>query len=93
MADRELGRWRRPVMKAKILLVSVAALAIEADLASAHAAAWCLVGGDSGRHCAYHTFEQCLASRAGGASFCEQNPNYTGDRSDENRPARSGRRR
>ena len=47
-----------------IVLATVAALASDADRTFAHAAAWCLVG--QGRDCGYNTFEQCLASRAGG---------------------------
>ena len=82
----------QPMFKAlMIVLATVAALAIEADRTFAHAAAWCLVG--QGRDCGYYTFEQCLASRAGGSSHCEQNPNYRGNQSDANRSTRSERRR
>jgi hypothetical protein len=71
-----------------IVLATVAVLAIEADRTVVHAGPWCLVG--QGRDCGYYTIEQCLASRAGGSSHCEQNPNYQGS---ANRPARSERRR
>jgi hypothetical protein len=76
-----------------IVLAAAAVLAIGADRAAAQGAAWCLIGGDSGRSCGYYTFEQCLASRAGGSTQCVPNPNYQGDRSDTNRPTRSGPRR
>ena len=76
-----------------ILLAAVAVLAIDADRAAAQGAAWCLIGGNSGRSCGYYTFEQCLASRAGGSSQCVPNPNYQGNRSDADRPTRSGPRR
>ena len=73
-----------------IALAAVAALALETDRNSAQGAAWCLVGGNSGRSCGYYTFEQCLASRAGGSTQCVPNPNDPGTRSDANR---SGPRR
>jgi hypothetical protein len=85
-----IGRWFRSAINAStILLVGIAASAIDAGRGSADAATWCLVG--YGRDCSFHTFEQCLASRAGGATFCEQNPNFT--RSGPGRPPRSGQRR
>ncbi len=89
-SDQYLDRQGRPVTRASIIVVAFAALAIDACGISAHAAAWCLVGY-SGRDCSYHTFEQCLSSRAGGSSFCEQNPSFAG--SSSNRPPRAGQRR
>jgi hypothetical protein len=94
MTNSASGNWRRPMTKVSVVvLASVAALAIDADRTSAQGAAWCLVGGNSGRSCGYYTFEQCLASRAGGTSHCIQNPNFPGSASDANRPTRSGPRR
>jgi Protein of unknown function (DUF3551) len=58
-----------------IVSATFAALAIDADLSCAQAAAWCLRSGDGGGGCGYHTFEQCQASRAGGSSHCVPNPN------------------
>ena len=75
-----------------IVLASVAALATSADRAAAQGQSWCLID-ESKRKCGFYTFEQCLASRAGGASHCEQNLNYPGNRSDANRPTRSEQRR
>jgi hypothetical protein len=75
-----------------IALTAVAALATGADRAVAQGQAWCLIGGDSVRRCSFYTFEQCLASRAGGTSHCSPNP-YPSNRSDANRPTRSERRR
>ena len=82
------------IKAAVIALTAVAPLALGADCAVAQGQAWCLFGGDSGAgSCGYYTFEQCLASRAGGSSFCAPNPNYPGNRPDTNRPTRSGPRR
>jgi hypothetical protein len=80
----------------KILVIALTAVAVWAtgdDRAVAQGQAWCLIGGNSVHRCGYYTFEQCLASRAGGSSHCAPNPNYLGNRSDANRPARSERRR
>ena len=72
-----------------IVLAAAAVLAIEADRTPAEGAAWCLVGsGGSGRDCGFYTFEQCLASRAGGSSHCEEHCNYSGNPPDANRPTR-----
>ena len=74
-----------------IVLGSVTVAAIDADRSVARAAAWCLVSsGGGGRDCGFYTFEQCLASRAGGSSHCEQNPNFRGNPVDpsQSRPQR-----
>jgi Protein of unknown function (DUF3551) len=87
MAGSATGAWRRIILLA---LIAVTALALDGDRKPAQGAAWCLVGGDSGRSCGYYTFEQCQASRAGGSTHCVQNPNDPGGgRSDA---SRSGRR-
>ena len=75
-----------------IVLACVAALAASVERAAAQGQSWCLID-ESKRKCGFHTFEQCLASRAGGSSHCEQNVNSPGNRSDANRPARSDQRR
>jgi hypothetical protein len=63
-----------------IALASIAVVAIDADRTAVRAGAWCLVSsGGGGRDCGFYTFEQCLASRAGGSSHCEQNPNFSGN--------------
>ena len=57
------------------ILAAIAPLMLGADRAVAAGAAWCLRSGDSGGGgCAFHTFEQCQASRAGGSSHCVPNP-------------------
>jgi hypothetical protein len=76
-----------------IVLIAATATAIDAGRTAGKAAAWCLVGGDSGRSCGYYTFQACLASRAGGSSHCEPNPNYSGNQPGASPPARSQRRR
>ena len=77
-----------------IFLASVVAIVIDADRTAAQGAAWCLVSSaGGGRSCGYYTFEQCLASRAGGSSHCEQNPNFRGNPADALRPTRAERRR
>jgi Protein of unknown function (DUF3551) len=90
VADGGPGSWRRPITGAYVvLLVLTVGLTIGVDRAAAQGAAWCLRAGDSsGGGCAYHTFEQCLASRAGGSSHCVQNPNYSGPSSVRPRPRR-----
>jgi Protein of unknown function (DUF3551) len=67
-----------------IVLAALPVLAINTDRTAAQGAAWCLID-ESKRKCGYHTFEQCLASRAGGSSHCAQNPNFPGNRSDASR--------
>jgi Protein of unknown function (DUF3551) len=76
-----------------MVLTAVVSITIDADRTAGKAAAWCLVGGDSGRSCGYYTFEACLASRAGGSSHCEPNPNFSGNQPSAGRPTRSERRR
>ena len=61
-----------------IVLATVAKLATSADHASAQGHAWCLID-ELKRKCGFYTFEQCMASRAGGSSHCEQNPNFRPD--------------
>jgi hypothetical protein len=77
-----------------IVLASVAVAAIDADRSAARAGAFCLVSsGGGGRDCGFYTFEQCLASRAGGSSHCEQNPNFRSNPVDPSRTTRTQRRR
>ena len=86
--------WRQPMARFIVIaLAAIAALAAGPHRAAAQGQAWCLVGGNSGRSCGFYTFEQCLASRAGGTSHCTQNPNYQGGGSGASQPARSQRRR
>jgi hypothetical protein len=76
-----------------IVLASVAVAAIDADRSEARAGAFCLVSsGGGGRDCGFYTFEQCLASRAGGSSHCEQNPNFRGNPAGDRPPTRTRRR-
>jgi Protein of unknown function (DUF3551) len=61
-----------------IALTHVAVLAFGASAASAQTRAWCfndtssLSGGPV--NCGFHTYEQCMAARAGGSSHCVPNP-------------------
>ena len=57
------------------ILAVIAPLALGGDRAVAAGAAWCLKSSNGGGGgCAYHTFDQCQASRAGGSSYCVPNP-------------------
>jgi hypothetical protein len=39
----------------------------------AHAATWCATyGGQGGRNCGFHSFEQCQAAISGNGGFCTQ---------------------
>jgi hypothetical protein len=90
MTSSAIGWWRRPRTRIIFLaLAAVAAIVLEGGRKPVEAAAWCLMGGDSGRSCGYHTMEQCMASRAGGSSHCAPNPNEPGNQS----PSRTGSRR
>jgi hypothetical protein len=40
----------------------------------AEAAAFCSYGSEGREQCAYHTWEQCLASVRGAGGFCMRNP-------------------
>jgi uncharacterized protein DUF3551 len=75
IAQSAKGVSSRAMAGILLLALAAVALAIDADRNPVHGAAWCLVGGDSGRSCGYHTYEQCMASRAGGTSHCTQNTN------------------
>jgi Protein of unknown function (DUF3551) len=61
-----------------IVLTHVAVLAIGASSATAQPRAWCfndtssISGGPI--NCGFHSFEQCMAARAGGSSHCVLNP-------------------
>jgi hypothetical protein len=84
----------QPMTKGLVTVVAfMAAIAIDAHQTGARGAAWCLVtSGGGGRSCSFYTFEQCLASRAGGSSHCEQNPNFRTP-AEAPRSTRSERRR
>jgi hypothetical protein len=71
--------------KVLVIVLAVAALAIDTDRADAQG--WCLNDGDW-RSCGYSTLQECLASRAGGSSHC-----VPGNPPDAFRPTRSQRRR
>jgi hypothetical protein len=90
-AGTRLRRIARAHLILSVLILSVLAtgLTIGAEPAAAQGAAWCLrTSNNSGGGCSYHTFEQCLASRAGGSSHCVQNPNYAGSSSGRAQPRR-----
>ncbi len=55
------------------VLAYVAALVIGIDPAVAQGQAWCLISSGPPTRCSFYTFEQCLASRAGGSSHCSPN--------------------
>ena len=75
-----------------IVLACAAALAIGIHPATAQAP-WCLITSDGPGGCSYYTFEQCLASRAGGSSHCGPNPAFTGTRPSTGGSATTGRER
>jgi hypothetical protein len=66
------------IKAAAIVLANIAVLAIGAGSASAQPRPWCfndtssLSGGPI--NCGFYTFDQCMASRAGGSSHCVPNP-------------------
>jgi hypothetical protein len=47
--------------------------ALSLSVVSAHAATWCAnYGGQGGRNCGFHSFEQCQAAISGNGGFCTQ---------------------
>ena len=54
-------------------VMPVLALAL-AYAAPAAAAPWCILDARGNSNCGFQTFEQCLASQAGGGGSCQRNP-------------------
>lgn len=67
----------------KVIITTLAALAVSSLLSSAPAAAaeypWCAQygGRDGGRNCGFVSYQQCMATISGTGGFCERNQFYT----------------
>jgi hypothetical protein len=75
MPRRSLVKLNRLAGVALSAVVSLAAVAVPASADVEYP--WCMMQGrNSPQSCTYMTVEQCRASLAANAGFCERNPRY-----------------
>jgi hypothetical protein len=80
------------------LLTAAAALMVDVQPSVAQFnSRYCTIGtsrDSSGMpHCAYHTWQQCMASASGMGQYCTENPNWRGPRQGPTTQGRSRRQR
>ena len=57
----------------RISVIWMILAALSLSSVGAHAATWCAnYGGQGGRNCGFHSFEQCQAAIPGNGGFCSQ---------------------
>jgi len=57
----------------RISLLSTILAGLTLCSVTAHAATWCATyGGQGGRNCGFHSWEQCQAAISGNGGFCTQ---------------------
>ena len=57
----------------RISVIWMILAALSLSSVGAHAATWCAnYGGQGGRNCGFHSFEQCQAAISGNGGFCTQ---------------------
>ena len=57
----------------RISVIWMIVTALSLSSVGAHAATWCAYyGGQGGRNCGFHSFEQCQAAISGNGGFCSQ---------------------
>jgi hypothetical protein len=57
----------------RISVIWMILAALSLSSVGAHAAMWCAnYGGQGGRNCGFHSFEQCQAAISGNGGFCSQ---------------------